>query len=102
MRRHERLIIHHHFEYAGCKYLHEICILAQLFAVHAAEHAVVHEVIQRRLYLRDGLPHLRGEPARSAFLAQSRGDGDIGLVIGDNVLHAVILRSVLIYLDEHT
>ena len=61
-----------------------------------------YEVIQRRLYLRDGLPHLCGQPARGAFLAQSRGDGDVGLVVGDNVLHAVILRSVLIYLDEHT
>ena len=97
---HELLVVHHHFEYAGREDLHEVDILAALLVIGAAENAIVDEVIQRGLYLLHGLADLLCEILGCALLAQTGGDGDIGLVVGNDVSHAVVFGGVFVDFDD--
>ena len=97
---HELLVVYHHLKDAGREYLHEIDILPALLVEGAAEKPVVNEIVQRGLYLVHGLADLLGEIFGGAFLAQSCGDGDVRLVVGNDVRHAVVLRCILVYLDD--
>ena len=99
---HKLLVVYHHLEYAGREDLHEIDVLAELFVKRAAENAVVDEVVERGLYLLDGFADLLCKILGRALLAQTGGDGNVGLVIGNDVRHAVVFGCVLVDLDDHT
>ena len=94
-------VINHHLKDAGGVDLHIVDVLPGLGAVGAAENAVVNEIIQQRLDLLHGLADLFCEPARCALLAQSGGDGDIGLVVADDVHQTVVFRCVLVDLRHY-
>ena len=94
-------VINHHLKDAGGVDLHIVDVLTGLGAVSAAENAVVNEIIQQRLDLLHGLADLFCEPARCALLAQSGGDGDIGLVVADDVHQTVVFRCVLVDLRHY-
>ena len=99
---HKLLVVYHHLKYAGREDLHEIDVLAELFVKRAAENAVVDEVIELGLYLLDGFADLLCKILGRALLAQAGGDGNVCLVIGNDVRHAVVFGRVLVDLDDHT
>ena len=90
------LVVNQHLHDAGGKDLHEVFVHAELLVVGAAEDADPREVLGELLHLLHGLADLFGQPRGGADLAQARGDGDVGLIVGDDAGQTVILGSVLV------
>ena len=82
---HQGDVVDHHLQDAGGEDLHEVDVLAVRLAVGAAEHAVVDQIVERGHDLLHALADLFGQPSRGALLAQTRRDGDVGLVVADDV-----------------
>ena len=98
---HELLVVDHHFEDAGGKYLHKVDILTGLGAVGAAEYAVVDEIVQKRHYLINRFADLLCKITCGAFLAQACGNGDISFIVAYDVRHRVILGCVFVDLVDN-
>ena len=99
---HKLLIVDHHLKDAGGEDLHKVDVLAELLVKGPAEDAVVHQSVERRCDLLHGLAHLLCKVLRRALLAKSRCNGDVRLVVGDDVCHAVVFGGFLGYPDHCT
>ena len=80
----------------GGEDLHEVHVFSQLFVVGAAEDADPGQVLGQLLHLFHGLADLLGQIANSALLAETCGDGYIGLVVGDDAGQGIVLGGVLV------
>ena len=90
------LVVHQHLHDAGGEDLHEVHIFSQLFIVGAAENADPGQVLGKLLHLFHRLADLLGQILHGALLAETCGDGNISLVIGDDAGQGIVLGGVLV------
>ena len=90
------LVVHQHLHDAGGEDLHEVHVFSQLLIVGAAEDADPGQVLGQLLHLFHGLADLLGQVAHGALLAETGGDGNIGLIVGDDAGQGIILGGVLV------
>ena len=95
-------VVDQHLHDAGREDLHEVAILPVRRVRGAAEHTDPGQVVGELLGLLDGEAGLLCQILDRALLAQAGGDGDISLVIRDDIHEGVILRGVLVDLVDHT
>ena len=96
------LVVDKHLADAGGEDLHKIAVLAVGAVLRAAENADPGQVLGELFHLFHTLADLLGQPLGRALVPQSGGDGDVGLVIGDDLRESVVLRRVLVDLIHHT
>ncbi len=95
------LVVDQHLHDAGGKDLHEEAVLAVGGVGGDAEHADPGKVLGKLLDLFQRHAGLFGQILRSALLAQTRGDGDLGLLIGEDGGKGIVLRGVFVDLVHH-
>ena len=97
----EGLVVDQHLHDAGGEDLHVEAVLAVGPVLRDAEHADPGQMLGQLLHLFHALADLLGQILGGAFLAQTRRDGDVGLVVGQDPGQGIVFGGVFVDFVHH-